>query len=317
MLRKYFLSSIAIIGAIIGLLVVFWSQKKQPTPPIPFKPPKSPYVHAIFGEGIVEAAQNISVGSPFSEVITKVFVVEGDKVKKGDPLFQLDIRRLEAEAKTINSQIQVARINLQNKKTQFAFYERLEDKKAVSEQSYQQTYFALQEAKEQVKVVQAQLEEVKTNIERSLIRSPVNGEILQINIHVGEIAPNVTPISSKTILPYGSSQFPLILMGNIEPFYIRIDIDEEDAWRFQKNVPATAFVRGNSRMHFPLQFVRVEPYIVPKASFTGQTTERIDTRVLQVLYRFLRNDVPIYAGQILDVFIEAPPIYSLEVQDRR
>ena len=36
----------------------------------------------------------------------------------------------------------------------------------------------------------------------------------------------------------------------------------------------------------PLHFVRVEPYVVPKRSLTGDSSERVDTRVLQVIYSF-------------------------------
>jgi HlyD family secretion protein len=54
----------------------------------------------------------------------------------------------------------------------------------------------------------------------------------------------------------------------------------------------------------PLTFVRIEPYVVPKKSLTGENTERVDTRVLQIIYRFDRPAFPIYAGQQVDVFIE-------------
>jgi HlyD family secretion protein len=57
--------------------------------------------------------------------------------------------------------------------------------------------------------------------------------------------------------------------------------------------------------------VRFEPFVVPKKSLTGDTTERVDTRVLQVLYRFNRGDLPVYVGQQVDVFIEAPPVGSM------
>jgi len=50
---------------------------------------------------------------------------------------------------------------------------------------------------------------------------------------------------------------------------------------------------------------------VPKRSLTGDSTERVDTRVLQVLYRFDRGDLPVYVGQQMDVFVEAPPIGTL------
>ncbi len=58
-------------------------------------------------------------------------------------------------------------------------------------------------------------------------------------------------------------------------------------------------------MRVPLQFVRFEPYVVPKRSLMGDSTERVDTRVLQVLYRFTRETLPIYVGRQMDVFIEA------------
>jgi len=55
-----------------------------------------------------------------------------------------------------------------------------------------------------------------------------------------------------------------------------------------------------------LKLVWVEPYVVPKKSLTGDSTERVDTRVLQALYSFDRASLPAYVGQQMDVFIEAP-----------
>ncbi|MDR4472557.1 MAG: hypothetical protein MRJ92_07865 [Nitrospira sp.] len=60
-------------------------------------------------------------------------------------------------------------------------------------------------------------------------------------------------------------------------------------------------------MPIPLTFVRIEPYIVPKKSLTGENTERVDTRVLQVIYRFERSAFPVYTGQQVDVFIDREP----------
>jgi hypothetical protein len=65
-----------------------------------------------------------------------------------------------------------------------------------------------------------------------------------------------------------------------------------------------ASLRGAPDKKYPLTFVRVEPYVIPKKSLTGDNTERVDTRVLQVLYSLKRADRPIYVGQQLDVFID-------------
>jgi RND family efflux transporter MFP subunit len=296
MLRKLLLPLLAVVGAVLALYIVFWSQRQEAPPPVPFPPAQSPYAHFIAGAGIVEASsQNIAIGSPFSEIVTKIYVVEGDRVEVGDPLFHLDLRSFEAQRATALDQLSLARVSYENQKTQFSFYERLGDKRAVSQQDYEAAYFAFKQAEAQVKVAESVVAQVETDVQRSIIRAPVAGEILQVNVHVGEIAP---------VVAYISSQATLMLMGTVQPLQIRIDIDEDDAWRYIKGSQATAFVRGNSHIHFPLKFFRIEPYIIPKASFTGQTTERVDTRVLQVLYQFEKADLPIYAGQVLDVFLD-------------
>ncbi|MBA3602751.1 MAG: biotin/lipoyl-binding protein [Parachlamydiaceae bacterium] len=75
-----------------GLVIDQWTQREVPVPRILFPPATSPSEHSNAWAGIIEpSSQNISVSTPFSEVIAKVFVVEGDLVKAGDPLFQLDL----------------------------------------------------------------------------------------------------------------------------------------------------------------------------------------------------------------------------------
>jgi hypothetical protein len=72
---------------------------------------------------------------------------------------------------------------------------------------------------------------------------------------------------------------------------------------------AIAFIKGNSERAIELTFVRIEPYVIPKVSLTGSSTERVDTRVLQVIYSLKRPiDQPLYVGQQVDVFINRKPV---------
>src|SRR6185436_8548510 len=98
---------------------------------------------------------------------------------------------------------------------------------------------------------------------------------------------------------------PLIVLGDTRRMHVRVDVDENDAWRIRPDAAAEASLRGNSSLKTPLTFVRIEPYVIPKRSLTGESTERVDTRVLQVLYKFPRAALPVYVGQQMDVFIEA------------
>src|SRR5262249_24369803 len=107
---------------------------------------------------------------------------------------------------------------------------------------------------------------------------------------------------------------PLILLGNVRVLNVRVDIDENDAWRLKPQSRAKAFLRGNRDLATDLKFVRVEPYVVPKRSLTGESTERVDTRVLQALYSFDPQSLPVYVGKQMDVFIEAPPLRNLAAQ---
>jgi hypothetical protein len=96
-----------------------------------------------------------------------------------------------------------------------------------------------------------------------------------------------------------------MLLGIVKTLHVSVDMDEIVAWRLDPAARAVANVRGNSKMSTPLHFVRIEPYVVPKRSLTGDSMERVDTRVLQVIYSFdpssLKN---VYVGQQMDVFIE-------------
>jgi hypothetical protein len=70
---------------------------------------------------------------------------------------------------------------------------------------------------------------------------------------------------------------------------------------------AEAQVRGNPKLKAKLSFVRIEPLVIPKRSLTGDSTERVDTRVLQIIFKIEPTEgIPLYPGQQMDVFIEAP-----------
>jgi hypothetical protein len=87
-----------------------------------------------------------------------------------------------------------------------------------------------------------------------------------------------------------------------------VDVDEHEAWRVSPGTKAVATVRGNADLKTPLTFVRFEPFVLPKKSLTGDSTERVDTRVLQVIYRVDDEALPIFVGQQMDVFLESPAV---------
>lgn len=299
----------------IGILAATWAaysiNRTQPhrditNPPSP--PPVSDFQNTVAAVGLVETStENISIGTPISGVVAKVFVTAGQSVSKGDPLFELDVRNLRADLEIKEQTLAISRFqegvaqaHLEDMKQQFQFFEGLKDKRAISEQEFSQRRNAvevalaeLKQATAQIGAAESQLHATQTEIARSTIRSPIDAEVLQVKVRPGEFA-------TATI-----TTTPLVLLGRSKPLHVRVDVDEHEAWRVRPDAKATGHIRGNPDLKSELQFVRFEPFVVPKKSLTGDSTERVDTRVLQIIYKVERDDFPIFVGQQMDVFIDA------------
>ena len=143
----------------------------------------------------------------------------------------------------------------------------------------------------------SQVVQARTTLQLLEIRAPADGTVLQINVRPGEY---VTTFGGQS----------LIVMGNLSPLHVRVSVDEEDLPRLKLNAPARAKIRGDVRQEeLILSFVRLEPYVVPKTSLTGVNTERVDTRVVQLIYRWTpiadwSKRTKSWRGQLLDVFID-------------
>ncbi|HZZ73509.1 MAG TPA: efflux RND transporter periplasmic adaptor subunit [Pirellulales bacterium] len=345
MITKYVLPLFAL--ALLGFAVqqVLQSRQPVPTPQLLMQPPRAPYQNRLAGSGIVEPIfENISIGSATAGIVTAVDVQVGQKVKKGDPLFRLDDRQLQAELKVRQSAVVAAdadlkRLKEEPRKEQLPVYEasvremeasladmndqlkrtsdlyakrvaqeeqlirmQKQQQQAASRLAKANAEFALLKAgawdadisvaQAAVDRAQVQVEQTKTEIERLTVKALTDGEVLQVNVRPGEYV-GMQPGQAN------------IVLGDVNELHVRVDIDEHDIPRFVPGTKAQASLRGRSTETFPMSFVRVEPFVVPKKSLTGQNTERVDTRVLQVIYAVDPTDKKLYVGQQVDVFIMA------------
>jgi multidrug resistance efflux pump len=150
------------------------------------------------------------------------------------------------------------------------------------------------EAEAKLRQMKAALEQAMVDLDKTVVKSPIDGAVLKVNVRLGEYA------------QAGVLSDPLMTMGSIDPLHVRVDIDETETWRVRPGRSALARLRGNPAISAPLTFVRFEPYVLPKRSLTGDVTERVDTRVLQAIYEFAPSEFPAFVGQEVDVFITAP-----------
>ena len=85
--------------------------------------------------------------------------------------------------------------------------------------------------------------------------------------------------------------------------HVRIDIDEYNISRFQPGMHGKAYSRGKSREMMELEFERMEPLLVQKKFLTGSQVEKVDTRVLQAIYKIKNSPKMLLVGQQVDVFL--------------
>ena len=144
-----------------------------------------------------------------------------------------------------------------------------------------------------VQVAEAEVNALSTDLDRSDVRAPIDATILRVTARPGQFA----AASS------GGSE-GLVTLGQLTPLNIRVDVDELDAWRFDPNGKAVAVLRGGKRVEYPIRYVRTVPVVIPKKTLTGDNAERIDTRVLQLIYTFNEPNPGVLPGQVLDVYVE-------------
>jgi HlyD family secretion protein len=290
------------------------------------------------------SSENIAISVPVAGLVTQVYVKAGDRVQKGQRLFSLDDRDLRAELALRESSLELMRVRLaklessprpeeipptearvreaeallSDAKVQLDLMDGVRDKRAIRAEDLERrrrgveaAAARLDEARQSLQLLKAgtwskdidvaraevrqaaaQVERIRADLDRLVITAPIAGEVLQCKVRPGEFA------------TAGTVAQPLILLGSVDQLHVRADVDERDAPRVSTKARVLASVRGDTRQKYPLRFVRFEPFVVPKRNLTNDGTERVDTRVLQVIYA-LEKGAPVRAGQQMDVLIEA------------
>lgn len=283
----------ALLGVVSVIYVVQKTTAVEPMPAPPSPPAQKPTAHVIAAAGMVEALrENTSIGVPVSALVKEVFVKVWDKVEAGAPLLQLDDRELQAQLKIQQADLRVSEADLAKARRQHERTESLRASQGVSQEEADTRHDEFSVAQARVDSARTTIEQTKTLIERLTVRAPIGGTVLQVSTRAGEY---VTP---------GADTAP-ILLGSIEEVQVRADVDEQIAPRVKEGSKAVGYLRGDTQHPIPLEFIRIEPFVTPKRNLTGSSSERVDTRVLQVIYKF-SNDLNrrIYVGQQMDLFIE-------------
>lgn len=265
-------------GMLLFMLSEVMGRPSTPAAAPTFPPPSAPATGAIGGLGIVEPKSEVVALSAFLPgVVAAVHVSAGQVVSAGTALFTQDTR-------ATNATLDSARVDLADARTQLGFYESVASLKAVSKEELSRRRFAVERA-------QARVAELVTELDRLTVRAPFDGTVLRLNVRLGEFA------------PAGLLAQPLVVMGDVSTLHVRVEVDEENTPRLKDGAAAYGTFRGQGDTRVPLAFVRAEPQIKAKRTLSGDGNERVDTRVLEVIYA-LPPGAAGRVGQQMDVYVE-------------
>jgi HlyD family secretion protein len=295
----------SLIGIFIAIKIAIFPPQPPNTCVMYTPPPANPYKQAVAASGLVEAYEdNVYLGAQVQGVVKGVYVKVGDTVAKEQLLLEVDDRVQAALVEVSKTNAEVAKATLEKNVSQLQRLTAVKDTRAVSLEDLRNKENDVKVAQKSVENALAQLHDSEQSLLQTKIYAPKDGVILRMDYRKGEFTDNIA-LNSQSV-----NNAPIVL-GRSDKLQIRADIDEYNAFRIRSNQKAIAYTKGAAHVPLPLPFERFEPYCVPKRSLTAAADERVDTRVLQVIYTFdVVPDFPIYVGQQVDLFIDAPLLFQ-------
>jgi len=291
--RSFFiLILVSIIGVGVAVGMMYYTELENPSQAEALPSMKLPYHSFIAGTGVIEAnSQNIYVGSLVQGVIKKVMVQSGDKIKKGDLLFEIDDSREKVQIPVLKAEIKVSQTQVNSSRHQLKILKNFKrvSPHMVTNEKYATVLNRFNEAQSALLLSKERLKTLEKKLKLYKVYAPIDGVILQSNITKGS---------------YFNANSKALVVGS-DMLSIRVNINEFDAWKFKPKSDAVAFIRGNPKQKIALSYDYTIPLVVQKKNLTGLSTEATDTRVLQVMYKVKkRPDFPLYVGEMLDVFVQ-------------
>lgn len=306
-MRNKILTGIAIFGIILGLGSAYFMKLRPKSEPPAFKPASNPYRSGIYANGIIESAQqsgaNVNMYPEVSGTVMKILVSEGQQVRRGEPLLVLDDTVQRSTAESAKAGVAVAKATLAGVQAQ---YDKLKaswqlDQRSVSRDALDTAENAIRSSKANLELARKQFDAASALLGKYTLTAHENGTILAINTSPGSYISSQGGYNS-----YTSGYVPVIVMGNPDNnLQVRCYVDEILIQRLPepKRLSASMSIRGTT-ISIPLKFVRFQPNVTPKIELSSQRTERVDVRVLPLIFSFNKpENVTLYPGQLVDIYI--------------
>jgi HlyD family secretion protein len=253
-----------IAGAVVVILIIVLAASKDSGMVYSVqsgKVEKGEIVSLVTATGSVQAKTTVKISADVAAKIIELPVKEGDQVKKGDVLIKLDQTRYQAAVSQYEAALAAARsaekrseASLLEAKQTYDRGRKLYAAQLISEENQTQLQTALDVAKANLESSQyytkqqkASLEEIRDNLDKTVIKTPIDGTVTSLNAEIGEIVMVGTMNNAGTVI---------MTVADLSTIEVEVNVDETDVARVQIG-----------------QDTKIELDALPDTSFKGVVTE--------------------------------------------
>lgn len=200
--------------------------------------------------GNVNGNQEVRVFSKIPDRITELAVDMGDPVSDGSLIAVVENSKIRSQVNQVKANLEQARAQLANLETEYNRMQQLYKQNAVSQQQYDGTKTQMEATQAQVRALEEGLNQAKSQLEDSYIRSPIDGVIGQRFLSVGDMA---------------VGQLPVVTVVQMDTVKIMVNVIEKYASNIKVGLPAKITIASLRDTSFTGKITKISPVIDPQS----------------------------------------------------
>ncbi len=257
MVKKIFLTlfTVIIVGAVLFFAIDGSAKKDDAFKTVAVE--RGEIVDKALAVGKIDPKQEISVKSKIGGIVRKIFVDIGDKVKVGDPLFDIGPDPTPIEFAEAKRDVEMKQVAFDNAKREYDRSKTLVDKKLISDQdfdskkaAFDQADLSLKLAEEKLALIDSGKSTVANREVSNIIKSPISGTVLSRLVEEGDPVVPLTTYQAGTELMTLAKMDDLVFKGNV---------DEIDVGKLHEGMPAEIEIGAISGRKFTGTLTKISP----------------------------------------------------------
>ncbi len=297
-MKKFFRLTLLVLFAAVFIYTFYYLYQKSAAKPVVFETEQASYrniVKKTVATGSIKPRKEIEIKPQVSGIIEKLYVQAGDQVKKGDLIAKIKIVPNLANLSNGENRLNRAKLAVEQAKIDYDRNKMLQEQRVISLAEFQQFKLAFENAREEVKAAEDNLEIIREGVAKSssgttltLVRSTATGTILDVPVEEGFSVIEVNNFNVGTTIATVADLGEMIFEGKI---------DESEVGKIKVNMPLILTIGAIDQTKFDAKL----EFIAPKGiSENGAIQFTIKAAVQLNKAHFIRAGYSANADIVLD-----------------